>query len=251
MARFLRPAADPGAGSISQTLRPPKRRHADLDGRVGGGDGTWRRSPASLCTGRPRTVDRTPNDAGTGGDEAPFGGAVRRPRRRHRPGTHRAGDADGQPTRDHVHLASDEGALHDGDAPPPPAVFVAGLSGCLMAQIRAVAKRMDVRGDWPQGPTSVVWDGAKAGPVHETAPKRFDIDVDLDSPDPKDRVIALIHAAKKGCFLDQTLSRPNTLHHRLPLRSGAALSGAYPSCTGCPGHLRLSVRLVCGMCHYS
>ena len=127
-----------------------------------------------------------------------------------------------RPMREHFQLASDEGPFHGGDAtaPPPLALFVAGLTGCLMTQIRAFAKRMGVRIDGLQVHTSVVWDWAKTGPVYETAPKRFDIDIDLDSPDPEARVIALIHAAKKGCFLEQTLSRPNTLCHRLRTRDG-------------------------------
>ena len=127
-----------------------------------------------------------------------------------------------RPMREHVQLASDEGPFHGGDAPAPPllARFVAGLTGCPMTRIRAFAKRMDVRIDRLQVHTSVVSDWAKAGPVYETAPKRFDIDVGLDSPDPEARVVALIHAAKKGCFLEETLSRPNTLHHRLRTRDG-------------------------------
>lgn len=35
------------------------------------------------------------------------------------------------------------------NAPPPLALFVAGLTGCIMTQIRAFAKRMDVPIDSP------------------------------------------------------------------------------------------------------
>ena len=43
-------------------------------------------------------------------------------------------------------LATDEGPFHGGDAtaPPPLALFVGGLTGCIMTQLRAFAKRMDV-----------------------------------------------------------------------------------------------------------
>ena len=43
-------------------------------------------------------------------------------------------------------LATDEGSFHGGDAtaPPPLALFVAGLTGCIMTQIRAFAKRLNV-----------------------------------------------------------------------------------------------------------
>ncbi len=39
-------------------------------------------------------------------------------------------------------IATDEGPFHGGDAsaPPPLAHFVAGLTGCIMTQIRAFAK---------------------------------------------------------------------------------------------------------------
>ena len=43
-------------------------------------------------------------------------------------------------------LATDKGAFHGGDAtaPPPLALFVAGLTGCVMTQIRAFAKRFSI-----------------------------------------------------------------------------------------------------------
>jgi len=88
-----------------------------------------------------------------------------------------------------------------------------------MTQIRAFAKRMNVTIDDLQVDTRVVWDWAKAGAVYETAPKSFEIDVVVDSPDVDDNVIALINAAKKGCFIEQTLGQANTVHHFL-LRDG-------------------------------
>lgn len=122
-----------------------------------------------------------------------------------------------RPFKESFQLASDEGAFHGGDAsaPPPLALFVAGLTGCIMTQIRAFAKRMDVRIDDLQVDTRVVWDWQKAGRVYETAPHNFEIDIRLDSPDPYERAVALIHAAQKGCFLEQTLGQANTITHRL------------------------------------
>lgn len=126
-----------------------------------------------------------------------------------------------RPFRESFELASDEGAFHGGDAtaPPPLALFVGGLTGCLMTQIRAFAKRLGVRIDDLRVEVRVVWDWAKAGPVYETAPRSFEIDVFLDSPDPQERAVALIEAAKRGCFIEQTLGRANTIRHRL--RRGA------------------------------
>ncbi|QBF30633.1 OsmC family protein [Thalassococcus sp. S3] len=122
-----------------------------------------------------------------------------------------------RPFKESFHLASDEGAFHGGEAsaPPPLALFVAGLTGCLMTQIRAFAKRLDVRIDDLKVETRVVWDWQKAGRVYETAPHSFEIDVLLDSPDPLEKATELIRAAQKGCFLEQTLGQANTIRHRL------------------------------------
>ncbi|MEM8856053.1 MAG: OsmC family protein [Pseudomonadota bacterium] len=122
-----------------------------------------------------------------------------------------------KPFEEHFRLATDEGAFHGGDAtaPSPLALFVAGLTGCLMTQIRAFGKRLGVTIDALDVECRVVWDWAKAGRVYETGPKSFEIDVLLDSPDPIDAQRALIAAAKKGCFLEQTLGQANTIRHRL------------------------------------
>lgn len=122
-----------------------------------------------------------------------------------------------RPFHESFQLASDEGPFHGGDAsaPPPLALFVAGLTGCIMTQIRAFAKRLDVSLDDLKVETRVVWDWEKAGRVYETAPKSFEIDVLLDSSSPTPKVIELIRAAQKGCFIEQTLGQANTIRHRL------------------------------------
>ncbi|MBB5514154.1 putative OsmC-like protein [Rubricella aquisinus] len=127
-----------------------------------------------------------------------------------------------RPMVERFSLASDEGPFHGGDAtaPPPLALFVAGLTGCIMTQIRAFAKRLDVTIDDLKVETRVVWDWAKAGRVYETGPKSFEIDILLDSPDPIEKTTALIEAAKKGCFLEQTLGQANTIRHRLKTDEG-------------------------------
>lgn len=122
-----------------------------------------------------------------------------------------------RPFHESFELASDEGAFHGGDAtaPPPLALFVAGLTGCLMTQIRAFAKRLDVTIGDLKVETRVVWDWQKAGRVYETSPRSFEIDVLIDSPDAFEDTVALVHAAQKGCFLEQTLGRQNTIRHRI------------------------------------
>ncbi|WP_068305123.1 OsmC family protein [Pararhodobacter sp. CCB-MM2] len=119
-------------------------------------------------------------------------------------------------------MATDEGSFHggDGSAPPPLALFVGGLTGCIMTQIRAFAKRMGVSLSDLRVETRVQWNWEAKGRVYETAPKSFEIDVLMESPNSKAEVTALIEAAKKGCFIEQTLGRGNTIRHRLKTPEG-------------------------------
>jgi len=119
-------------------------------------------------------------------------------------------------------MATDEGSFHGGDAtaPPPLALFVAGLTGCVMTQIRAFAKRLDVTLNGLDVETRVIWDWQAKGRLYETAPHSFEIDVLIDSDDNQARVIELIETAKRGCFLEQTLGRANTIRHRMKTPGG-------------------------------
>ena len=91
-------------------------------------------------------------------------------------------------------MATDEGSFHGGDAtaPPPLSLFVAGLTGCIMTQIRAFSKRMGVSLNDLSVDTRVIWDWEAKGRVYETAPNTFEIDVLIDSDDPREKVVALI-----------------------------------------------------------
>ena len=122
-----------------------------------------------------------------------------------------------QPMEERFELATDEGPFHGGDAsaPPPLALFVGGLTGCIMTQIRAFAKRLGVTLNDLTVDTRVEWDWAKQGRVYETGPKSFHLDILIDSDDPRDKVIELIETAKKGCFIEQTLGQTNTIRHRM------------------------------------
>jgi uncharacterized OsmC-like protein len=126
------------------------------------------------------------------------------------------------PMEEHFTLATDEGPFHGGDAtaPPPLALFIGGLTGCIMTQLRAFAKRMDVTITDLKVDCRVTWVWTPKGRIYETAPKSFDIDVILDSPNPIDEQLALIAAAKKGCFVEQTLGQVNSVRHRLKTADG-------------------------------
>lgn len=127
-----------------------------------------------------------------------------------------------QPMQEQFEMATDEGPFHGGDAtaPPPLAMFVGGLTGCIMTQIRAFAKRMDVRLNDLTVETRVQWDWAAKGRIYETAPKSFEIDIFIDSDAPLERQQALVRAAQKGCFIEQTLAQPNRIVHKLKTPEG-------------------------------
>ncbi|MFK7753377.1 MAG: OsmC-related (seleno)protein [Sedimentitalea sp.] len=119
-------------------------------------------------------------------------------------------------------LATDEGPFHGGDAtaPPPLALFIGGMTGCIMTQLRAFAKRMHVQIDDLKVDCKIVWVWTPHDQIYETAPKSFDIDIHLDSPNPLEDQIALIAAAKKGCFVEQTLGQVNVIRHKLRTENG-------------------------------
>jgi len=127
-----------------------------------------------------------------------------------------------QPLQESFELATDEGPFHGGDAtaPPPLALFVGGLTGCIMTQVRAFAKRLGVQLDDLHVDVRVIWNWQKTGKTYETGPESFEIDIDIDSPSAKEDIINLIEAAKKGCFIEQTLAQPNVVRHRYKTADG-------------------------------
>jgi len=127
-----------------------------------------------------------------------------------------------QPLQESFEMATDEGPFHGGDgtAPPPLALFVGGLTGCIMTQIRAFAKRLDVELNDLTVDVRVIWNWQKTGKTYETGPESFEIDIDIDSPSDEAAIITLINAAKKGCFIEQTLAQPNVVRHRFNTPDG-------------------------------
>ncbi|ABD55868.1 OsmC family protein [Jannaschia sp. CCS1] len=122
--------------------------------------------------------------------------------------------------KERFELATDEGPFHGGDgtAPPPLALFTAALTGCLMTQIRAFAKRLkiDIRG--VEVGARLHWKGEQVGnDPYVTDPVAFGLDVDIDSDATPDQLHELLNAAKKGCFIEQSLATGVIVGHRLKL----------------------------------
>ena len=94
---------------------------------------------------------------------------------------------------------------------PPP------LAGCFMTQLRAFSKRLDVPLHDLHVTGRARWIAHLDGPrkPYTTEPLGFELDVAVDSDADDDALVRLAEAAKKGCFIEQTLSRGNEIRHRL------------------------------------
>lgn len=117
-------------------------------------------------------------------------------------------------------LATDEGKIHGGDgtAAPPLALFTAALIGCVMTQIRAFSKRLDVPIGQVEVNAKMHWEGRQVGrEPYVTAPVGFSLDIDLDSDASAEDQHRLIAASKKGCFIEQTLKEGIDVGHRLKI----------------------------------
>ncbi len=127
-----------------------------------------------------------------------------------------------RPFKESFAMASDEGAFHGGDAsaPPPLALFISGLTGCVMTQIRAFAKRLDVPLNGLEVKARIIWLWQPKDRVYETFPRSFELDIDIDSSAPPEQVIKLIQTARKGCFIEQTLGQKNIIRHRMKTPDG-------------------------------
>ncbi len=114
-------------------------------------------------------------------------------------------------------LPTDEGGIHggDGSAPYPLAYFTSALTGCVMTQLRAFSKRLNISVDGFSVNTRCHWEARQIGNApYETAPIEFTMDITIDGQANEAEKLRLIAAAQKGCFVEQSL-RPGLVKHRL------------------------------------
>jgi uncharacterized OsmC-like protein len=121
-------------------------------------------------------------------------------------------------------IATDEGSYpHGGDAsaPSPLALFSASLVTCLMVQVKQFARRLKIEVRDVHARARLHWlaETEGRGP-YVSRPVGFSIDLEIDSDAPTASIVELIAAAKQGCFVEQTLARPNTIAHRLKVGDG-------------------------------
>jgi uncharacterized OsmC-like protein len=116
-------------------------------------------------------------------------------------------------------LATDEGALHGGDAtaPPPLALFVASLASCLSTQIRAFAKRMDIQVTSVEISGTSRWVALTAGArePYRSESRGIELRVTLSGDHSADEAHRLVDAAKEGCFVEQTIDQETKIEHLL------------------------------------
>ena len=86
-----------------------------------------------------------------------------------------------------------------------------------MTQIRAFSKRMKIQVEDLNVETKVTWNWKKVENIYETSPEKLEMNIFIDSSESLERVKALVQASKKGCFIEQTLSKKNTINHKLKI----------------------------------
>jgi uncharacterized OsmC-like protein len=118
-------------------------------------------------------------------------------------------------------LPTDEGGIHggEGSAPYPLAYFTSALTACVMTQIRAFAKRLKI----PVGEFSVRirchWEARQTGNApYESAPLSFTMKIDLGDDISESDKCRLVAAARKGCFVEQSL-KPGLVKHSIRVGS--------------------------------
>ena len=114
-------------------------------------------------------------------------------------------------------LPTDEGPLHGGDgtAPYPLAYFTSGLTACIMTQLRAFSKRLDIDVTEFTVNCRCHWEAHQQGRLpYESSAVGFTLDIDLKGTASDADKRRLIAAAEKGCFIEVCL-KPGIVKHRL------------------------------------
>ena len=114
-------------------------------------------------------------------------------------------------------LPTDEGGIHGGDgtAPYPLAYFTSALTACVMTQIRAFSRRLNISIDGFSVKTRCHWQARQRSKApYESEPVAFTMEVDIEGEASETDKQRLLAAAQKGCFVEQSL-KPGLVRHRL------------------------------------
>ncbi len=116
-------------------------------------------------------------------------------------------------------LPTDEGGGHGGDgtAPYPLAYFASGLTACIMTQLRAFARRLEINVTDISVNTRCHWERWQTGnQPYESAPVAFTMDIELGGGASEADQRRVVEAAQKGCFVEVSI-KPGVLKHRLKI----------------------------------
>ena len=85
-----------------------------------------------------------------------------------------------------------------------------------MTQLRAFSKRLDIPLNGCTVLARIKWVAEQEGRgPYVSSPVSMGLDIELDTPASLEEQKRLVEAAKKGCFIDQTLAISNEVGHRL------------------------------------
>mgnify|MGYP003626561389 CR=1 FL=1 len=120
-------------------------------------------------------------------------------------------------------LSADEYGFQggDGSAPVPMAYFMAGLTSCLLTQLRVFARRLRIDISDAKVSCHAEWEASARGrDPYVAMPKSVHMDIEFDSAAPLADRQRLIDAAKGGCFIEAILREPMNITHRLKTEAG-------------------------------
>jgi uncharacterized OsmC-like protein len=120
-------------------------------------------------------------------------------------------------------LSADEYGFQGGDgtAPVPMAYFMAGLTSCLLTQLRVFAKKLRIDMRNAEVACHAEWEATARGrDPYVSVPQSVHMDIDFDSDAPLDERQRLIDAAKGACFIEAILREPMNITHRLKTEDG-------------------------------
>jgi len=125
----------------------------------------------------------------------------------------------------HFEIHCDEPQWLGGDDcyPQPLTYVVAGIGFCLLTQVRRYASMLKI--DITRADARVEMDGFHdgsiiAGTMHSGI-RAFRINVDIESPEPKDRVARVIDLAQRGCFAERLVETAIPIEHTYHLNGEA------------------------------
>ena len=115
-------------------------------------------------------------------------------------------------------LATDEGPLLGGDAtaPPPLALFVASLAGCLMTQIRMFARRLKIDVSTVRVDGVAKWVAITNERAPYTSESRgIELRITLHGEHTTNEARELVEAARLGCFVERSVEPATVIEHLL------------------------------------